>query len=103
MGIPCLQLDFPCLRLCISGEVEVVVPEGVDEGEEFEVRVSLDAATQQSLDSKELAPEPAAELAQPADEFGDLASIMAAVEVSSDDDSSSASSGDVDLDALLGV
>jgi hypothetical protein len=84
----------------ISGEVEVVVPEGVDEGDEFEVRVSLDAATQPSPDSEEPAAEAAAELAQPTDEFGDLASIMASVEVSSDDDSSS-SSGDIDLDALL--
>jgi len=80
------------------------VPEGVDEGQEFEVRVSLDAATQPSSDAEEPARAAAAELAQSTDEFGDLASIMAAVDVSSDDDSSSsASSGDVDLEALLGM
>ena len=84
--------------VCTSGEIEVAITEGVEEGDEFDVQVPLDDTAPDS-DSEGPADATAPEPAQSIDEFDTLASIMAEVEVSSDD--SSSSSGDVDLDALL--
>ena len=81
--------------------MDVVVPDGVDEGDEFEVHVLLDDIAQPSPDSEREAILAASVQAQPTNSLADsLASIMASVEDSSDDESS-ASSGDIDLEALL--
>ena len=90
------------VRVCTSGEVDVLVPTGVAEGDEFEVHVPLDGVAQTSPDPEREAVATAAEQAQPTSSLADsLASIMASVEDSSDDESASASSGDIDLEALL--
>lgn len=74
------------------------MPEGVDEGDEFQVEVPIDVTDPlpgHEEPSSVTVPEPT----QP-DAFGDLASIMAEVEASDD---SSSSSEDLDLDAMLDI